>query len=236
MIIDRIDKYYSSDWNDPAKSTFDKARDLARAGDFEGALQAHIWYLEHASEYPGHNGVRLSFALRDWVKLGRKYPRALAELRRIRDRCLAVFNEESADIRPFNPAHEFIAINEYLGESALTVKFFKDLDAERPYLAQALYDHAEVALIRAQEFSLARKYVGDPHQRLEKLIEFRLSIASEFSNRISDRHPLDGYFVEKVVVLIAVLQKSGESDVACDIQTIALKVVDAPEIRDAIGP
>jgi hypothetical protein len=53
-----------------------------------------MWYFNHALEYqPGQVGVRLSFALSDWVELGRSYPKALQALIEIRDHDLQLLNE-----------------------------------------------------------------------------------------------------------------------------------------------
>jgi hypothetical protein len=62
------------------------AKDFMTKGQYEEALQRHIWYHNHALEYDqGQTGVRLSFALSQWVELGRRYPKAKQALIEIRD-------------------------------------------------------------------------------------------------------------------------------------------------------
>jgi hypothetical protein len=55
----------------------DDARRLAADGKFEQALQKRIWLHDHVLEtHPNYYGVRLSFALAEWVELGKEYPKA----------------------------------------------------------------------------------------------------------------------------------------------------------------
>ncbi|HTD86247.1 MAG TPA: serine/threonine-protein kinase, partial [Candidatus Binatia bacterium] len=64
----------------------DEAKEQRQHGEYEQALQRHIWYHNHALEFePSLTGVRLSFALAEWIELGRRYPRARRALIEIRD-------------------------------------------------------------------------------------------------------------------------------------------------------
>src|SRR5690349_21544262 len=81
---------FAEGWTPPAdpdpQQILNEARDDARAKHYEEALEKYVWFHEHALEYrPSMSGVRLSFALSDWVKLGESYPPALVKLREIRD-------------------------------------------------------------------------------------------------------------------------------------------------------
>lgn len=68
------------------RDPLDQARQLASEGKFEESLQKHIWIHDHALEVnPAYYGVRLSFALSEWIELGNKYPKALVVLKGIRD-------------------------------------------------------------------------------------------------------------------------------------------------------
>src|SRR5687767_1724267 len=79
-----------ADWNpgtnpDPRRILYE-AREDAAAGRYEDVLAKHVWFHGNALKYtPGLDGVRLSFALADWNRLGAAYPPALGKLRRMRD-------------------------------------------------------------------------------------------------------------------------------------------------------
>jgi hypothetical protein len=62
---------------DEARKALDDAREFSLGGKFKEALERHIWFHNQALEKePTYYGVRLSFALSDWVALGRKHPEA----------------------------------------------------------------------------------------------------------------------------------------------------------------
>src|SRR4051812_30542503 len=64
-----------------------EARELARQGRHQEALERHVWFHEHALELvPALAGVRVSFALSDWARLAAAYPPARQALADARDR------------------------------------------------------------------------------------------------------------------------------------------------------
>jgi hypothetical protein len=53
------------------RAALQEAAMSAKQGNYEEALRDHLWFHEHALEQvPALAGVRLSFALAAWVKLG----------------------------------------------------------------------------------------------------------------------------------------------------------------------
>ena len=52
-------------------------RDLVKNEQYELALQKHVWFHEESKSSSGMAGVRLSYAISNWVELGNKYPPAL---------------------------------------------------------------------------------------------------------------------------------------------------------------
>ncbi|RYD32658.1 MAG: hypothetical protein EOP86_15195 [Verrucomicrobiaceae bacterium] len=74
-----------SNLNGP-KQALEAARQFEMAVKYAEALERHEWFHENTLRIdPLMAGVRLSFALGDWVRLGKKYPPAMESLRRIRD-------------------------------------------------------------------------------------------------------------------------------------------------------
>jgi len=224
----------SCQFEDQAKDVLDEAPRLAREGKYEEALRKHIWFHDNALNVtPSYYRVRLSYALRDWVALGKKYPKALDALKDIRDakttRLLG--NEFEKDL-----FMDVKAINFYLKEQRATVELFKEIGDANYSFAVSVYDWVDDALIEAREFALARKYLGDPIKRLataslhyEKGV--RYIETSQDNNLKSEVYaPL---FVDRVVRLITVLKEAGDMADAQKIQARALKVVDSTVIRDA---
>lgn len=220
---------------DQATEALADARRLAAEGKFEQALEKHVWFHNHALEIKrSYYGVRLSFALSDWLELGKKYPKALETLKGIRDektsRLLA--GEQNREL-----FHDVDSINDHLGESKTTVDLFKKLEAKQPEFAASIYDLADEAIVSAQEYDLARKYLGDPGSRLtnaKRQFEEGLEFANKRQNDDVSRKAFERIFADEVVRIITVLDKTGDSVKAREIQSKALDVLESPAIRDAI--
>lgn len=220
---------------DSDKDPLEQSRQLASQGKFEEALQKHVWIHEHALEAnPAYYGVRLSFALADWVELGSKYPKALATLKGIRDEKTARLLAGDLDREIF---HDVESINDHLKDSRATVDLFKKMDGAQPEFAASVYDLADGALIVAGEYGLAKKYMGDPMIRFATAKQ-RFDEGMEFakSSRIGDasRKAFESLFTEEIVRIITVLDKTGDSQAARVVKSKALVVLDNPVITNAI--
>ena len=220
-----------------ANNALEDAKRLAAKGDYEAALEKHVWFHDHVLEIDrSYYGVRLSFALMDWVALGQKHPKALATLKGIRDdkaaRLLA--GEKNPEL-----FHDVEAINSCLKEPGSTVDIFKKIDAINAELAAALYPWAEESLVGAREFALARKHLGDPVARLEEARSTYQPGSLQFQS-LPAGHPqrtaFEGIFAEQVVHIIKVLEGVGELAAAKDIQNRALRIVNSPAIQNALAP
>jgi hypothetical protein len=226
---------FSSAGEDTAQQALDDARRLAREGKYEEALQKHVWFHDNAlTNGPGYYGVRLSFALSDWAELGKKYPHALKVLRDIRDRKTSRLLDGEIDHHLF---HDVSSINEYLKETKETVELFNKIDSRDSHFAAKVYDLADEALIEAKEFRLARKYQGDPQKRLvtaTKNYQRGLDYSKKSIDESAARQAHERIFAEEAVRIITVLRETGDRPRAEQIQTEALKTLDAKEIKDAL--
>lgn len=220
---------------DDAGDALAAARRLAAEGKFEQALEKHVWFHNHAlEERPSYYGVRLSYALSDWVELGKRYPQALVTLRDIGEEKTARLLAGEANWELF---HDVESINDHLNESIATVDLFKKLGVAQPEFAASVYDLAEEALIAAGEYGLAKKYLGDPMARFAKAKQ-RFDGGMEYaeSSRGGDasRKAFESIFADEIVRIITVFDMTGDSDMAREVQSKALVVLDSPVIRNAI--
>src|SRR4051812_38154257 len=79
---------------------------------YEDALNAYVWIHHHSLQFgPAFYGVRLSYALIEWIDLGKKYPKALLVLQAIRDDKAATLRAGDGDFALF---HDVATMNEYL--------------------------------------------------------------------------------------------------------------------------
>jgi hypothetical protein len=221
---------------DAAERALKDARRLVGLGDYEPALQKHIWFHDHALEVdPSYYGVRLSFALSDWVELGGKYPKALETLKSIRDQKTSRLLGGETNRELF---HDVESINDYLDESKATVMLFEKLAATHSDFASRIYNLADEALIKAGEYALAKRYLGDPKERFTIIkmgFEARWKLATSGQDGTAEaRRAFKGIYTDEVVRLITVLDKTGDRALALEIQSNALAVLDSPAIRDAV--
>jgi hypothetical protein len=220
---------------DEAGVALNKARKLAGKGDYAGALERHVWFHNNALALrPSYYGVRLSFALADWVKLGKKYPPALDKLTSIRNEAVSSLLRGDKNRGLFGDA---TAINHYLGDSKATVGVFKQIASADPGFASSVYDLAEPALVENKEYGLAMRYMGDPAERLAKAeqdFEEGMKYAQTSGNIEVAQRSHHRIFVEDTVRIIAVLKENGDTDRARAIQAAALRILDDPSIINAV--
>ncbi|HWD94530.1 MAG TPA: protein kinase [Verrucomicrobiae bacterium] len=144
-----------------------QAKELADTAHYDEALQHHLWYHNHALEYdPGQAGVRLSFALSDWIELGRQYPKARRALVEIRDRDTRQFSEGHGNFKLFMDVN---AINGYLEDDTATYTLFKKIESLDKSLARQCFFVAEPLLLQKGEYDTCLDYIGDPQSAFERI-------------------------------------------------------------------
>jgi capsular polysaccharide biosynthesis protein len=203
------------------------ARDLMAKHQYEDALQRHLWYHNHALEYdPSQGSVRLSFALADWVELGRHFPKARAALIEIRDRAAREFQEGRGDGESFQ---ELASINTQLQNDDATYALFKTIQATNPKLAQQCYFYAESLLVRKGEYQLCMSYLGDPVRRFELIRQsFEMEASVMMADAARDR------FTGQVCQLVEILVGTGHKPEAERIRGLAVGVLDDARLKSAV--
>jgi hypothetical protein len=191
-----------------------EARSLAAQAKYSAALEKYLWFYRHALEYDGAlAGVRMSFALGEWVELGEKYPPARDALISVRDETAAAFASGKGSFLLFM---EVAAINQYLQDDAQTVELFKVLHQAEPELASQCYPVAEPALVARGEYALCVSYLGDLGQRLQAIrrsYQMHLEIAGGNIVLSSPQAGLKAYadsrLADQTSRLIAILEGAG---------------------------
>lgn len=209
---------------------------LTEAGQFEQALEKHLWFHEKSKNSPGMGGVRLSYAISAWIELGDKYPPAIDALKKIRDRDKEVLLSGKGSFENF---HDLSSINRGLGEEEDTLKLFLTLDKKYPEQAESYYIVAEDLLIKHKKYNICAKYIGDPIIKYEGLRhnrELQLSFAKTNSKLNNPRYLeyADQSYIEGVVKLIEVLIAIDKRDEAIEVQKRALSYFANDSIKHAI--
>lgn len=207
-----------------------EARRLAAGGQHEEALEKFIWFHEHALETKKWlYGVRLSFALSDWVKLGKRYPKALQALKGIRDRDAAKLLRGEGGAETF---HDIQAINDALGEASQTLPFFRRLAEAQPDLATKCWKICESTAIGSGEYALGRQFIKDPDARF---LAAKSKLEKDSSSAgVGSRDDALEYFADDVCALVEILAGNGEDDLAEKFEAAAIAVAKDRRVEVAV--
>ncbi len=205
-----------------AHAVLDAARADAAANRHAQALEGFEWF--HANALRCEEalyGVRLSFALSDWRELADVYPPALDALRRTRNETLDAFLDPLRKDDAFHLFHDFVSLNEELGDEAWTAEVFRRLDATDPVVAGRVFQVAQPALVRAKEYAVCGRYIEpqEDWQSIRQAYELDLRIVKErlgersATARPGQRDPFEDFaqesFQNRSAMLVALLVKNG---------------------------
>jgi len=108
---------------------FDKARELAKQGEYEEALQEYLFVFDNSRDAVGWGGVRLSYVPGEIADIGREYPPALKALVDRRNKRQRLILDLKAG---FDDIHELTSLNRYLGEPDNSIGIFDKLKTKGP--------------------------------------------------------------------------------------------------------
>ncbi len=218
---------------DEAVQALKDAQSLARAGEYEAALERQQWYHANALRINrAQYGVRLSFALSYWKKLGEKYPPAMSALTALRDQGTQTVLAGKAQPELF---HDVISINQTLAEDDQSVKLFKTLDETQPDFAKRCFHFLEDALISAGEVDLFTRYSGDSVAFLQRKIKAHQQLMAAIqkgpgppSSRL--------HFENKLVTLTLTLSEhaaaKGDPNLAAHLKEMTAEIISDPRLTE----
>lgn len=232
--------FQTDEWSPPTNpdpsTILTEARTDARNKEYETALAKHVWFHENALEIqPAQRGVRLSFALADWIKLGKKYPPALEKLKKIRDDST---QKVIADDDIGGLFHDIESINDRLDEQQKTVETFKLLEQKQPEKAKKVYGLAQKALVLGKEYKICSKYISfetalsnivQRYQDNKKRAEAKgSSWAATYSNFAKKKFTTDS------TMIVALLAVNDRTDEAKDFAAAAKNELEDEEFHKAL--
>ncbi len=154
-----------------AEQALQQARTYRKQGKYQEALEAHEYYhVNILKERPANYGVRLSFALSDWIELAEKYPKA-------RQRLLEIRNEDVRKIESgkweFETFHDVVAISRKLNEDHVAIQCFKVIDRQETdqKKLQKCFEVVFEHLVSHHETALSNKYLADVEAIVQEYVE-----------------------------------------------------------------
>jgi hypothetical protein len=169
------------------------------------------------------------------MELANEYPQARSELKRIRDEKTArlLNGETNRDL-----FHDVESINERLENEEATYELFAALDKAKPDLAAVCADLAMPAIVKAEDFEMARRYAPSPGDMLGRYSEALNRDIEELESEPPSKAPrLEAYvqiYVRRVHLLLKILRGNNESPEADALAVRALELVKSPPVRDAV--
>jgi tetratricopeptide (TPR) repeat protein len=153
---------------------------IAKEGNYQEALERHVWFHNHALEHqPSMTGVRLSFALMYWTKLGRKYPPALEKLKEIRNKKEKTLVDGEGSFELF---HDVSGINRALKEDERTIDLFKKVESTNPEQIDRLWIVAKDLAFAHKEYALINRHIKDVEKEYRNAYSDYLRDYSMFKN------------------------------------------------------
>lgn len=232
----------SSTWAPPVNPDPQQIRNEAEADRmarrYADALAKQVWFFQHAEEYqPSQSGVRLSFALSEWLKLGQVYPPAMEKLRQLRDQAETdVIAKPLRDDRR-RAFQDLNAINRTLEEEQRTVEMFLKLDQNEPELASVVYSAAQPSLIKVKRYDVCGKYLDSQEslRRLKILYDSRFRRERKDS-RFADelRQADEKWFIDTAAILVALLKINGRNEEAEKIAHAVREIDDSPKLKESL--
>lgn len=214
----------------------DETRRLENEGHYAEALERHLWFHDHALEHqPSLYGVRLSFALSRWKKLGEKYPTALDAMKTVRDDKTKIMLDGKGNHSLF---HDICSLNQTLDENEKTIDLFRTLDKDQAGMALICWNVAKDVIIQQGDIDLAMKYMPNPSgefKRVKESYEQLLSIAEKQEEGKHLKQYAAKRFVEESIQLIDLSLTMSNRTAAIEIQAEALKVLaNNTELKNAV--
>lgn len=216
--------------DDPGQ-VLSEARNAVRQGAYAEALEKYLWFHHHALEHnPALYGVRLSYAVSEWVELGEVYPPAREALESIQNFNLRSLQDGSHDATQFR---DFVAINKQLGRHELTSRVFAAVAERDPEFAKSCFSFALSALVRSGDFALARGFVVSPTERLDESLA---RLAEVINKRQHSPHDevLFGIYAKNIRQLSSIFEGVGEKETAGLLQTKAIEALTDFSDRDGL--
>ena len=216
-----------------ARERLTNARACIVDGRYPEALRDLLWFHNNAlAESASWSGVRRSYALDDWVRLGQVYPPALTAIQGVRDiKATALLRGESNR----SAFRDIVAIDEYLNATSKTYELYLELMRGHPELAKACAQDALWSIVSAKDYQLAAQLTPDPESIIRsKSAELNQNvrlIKCESYSRAPTRWSYVCNHVEDIQELLKIKVGIGQHAEAARLKSLAIALIESPSLR-----
>ena len=201
------------------------ARTARAEGRFPDALRAHEYYHDNAMRMPGsgRGGVRLSFALSEWVTLARSYAPAKKALLRRRSEAAARALGPPAEPWAF---HEALAIDWAFGDVPATIALMDAVEEAYPDSLNEFFTHdVHDALLARGEYKRCLRWICEPAELFNRAAG-QFVFQGGLSGRGRDPRWARRRFLEDIAELTELLVGAGRTQLARRYVSLARKLYD----------
>ncbi len=151
------------------KEFLDRARDDFRSGRYSDALNNYEYFFDHAldNDRASHYGVKYSYCLNEWVRLGKKYPEAS---RRLEEKAQESLRQLLITRDP-ERFHDYVCISDYQGNGSLVVQKFLEYHEADSDLAGSIVRFVWDKLVLERHWSVCSNYVKNPEEMYVSAIQ-----------------------------------------------------------------
>ena len=207
----------------PPGQVLKEARAAAKAGDHAFALSSYERFFDRAlldqGEDNNYYGVRLSYCLDEWVRLGERFPAARERLEAKAVEALAAF-ESTSDSEKF---HDFQSIRDHLGQKDSVLSKFVELHESRPGLAEVALRFMWNRLVEAKRWDICATYVKDHKAKYERALykfdeTMKICLADSSLGGDDFARQIKGWYVRDVGNLLSALKNTGHEGAAIQLE------------------
>jgi hypothetical protein len=208
----------------PPGQVLKEARAAAKAGDFPLALSSYERFFDRALQDQGEDnnyyGVRLSYCLDEWVRLGEKYPEARERLEAKARDALVEF-EATSDPEKF---HDYQSIQDHLDQKDLVFSKFISYHESKQELAHIALRYMWNRLVEAKRWDVCSRYLDDSQARYKRALykfdqSMEVCIADPSLGGQEFEDQIKGWYVRDVGNLLAALRNTGRLEAASELAT-----------------
>ncbi len=216
---------------DEAKQALDDARRFTASGEYAKALERHEWFHANALKIsPSMSGVRLSFALANWKRLGDKYPPALDSLKKLRDSSAKTLLSAAGTFDLFQEVRSFNRALLGHGNAGKeeTIQLFKQLDESDPALTKRCFQVVKEDLMETNETELFVKHAGDLKSYLAQAVEHRADEAKGAKGRSYEAEHiqyLDKRLNELTAFMTQIAESKGDAALADELRAMTAQAI-----------
>lgn len=230
--------------SDPVDNPIERlvtARELADQGQYDAALQALVWFHEHALEQdPALYGVRRSYALADWAVLAEAHPPAATALEAVRERNVAAL---LAGHGTRDQLLDVISIDHALDQPLRTRDLYLQLESVAPALAASCIRVVLPQVIAAGDAELAERLMPNPDETIGQHADYLMDAFRERRKRFTGAPSIPAEihnYVQDVNAVLGVFAARGRHAEVRRLRALAVDAIPATtlrrEVRASLAP